>query len=45
VASDAVDLQSPDDIALADKMNNGRQQILTELRKIIIGQEDVINRC
>jgi len=44
VASDAVDLQSPDDIALADKMNNGRQQILTELRKIIIGQEDVINQ-
>jgi MoxR-like ATPase len=44
VASDAVDLQSPDDIALADKMNNGRQQILTELRKIIIGQEEVINQ-
>jgi MoxR-like ATPase len=44
VASDAVDLQSPDDIALADKMNNGRQQILTELRKVIIGQEDVINQ-
>ena len=44
VDSDAVDLQSPDDIALADKMNNGRQQILTELRKIIIGQEEVINQ-
>ena len=42
--SEAVDLQSPDDIALADKMNAGRQQILTELRKIIIGQEDVINQ-
>ena len=37
-------LESPDDIALADKMNAGRQQILTELRKIIIGQEDVINQ-
>src|SRR6187399_744135 len=44
VVSDAVDLQSPDDIALADKMNNGRQQILTELRKVIIGQEEVINQ-
>jgi MoxR-like ATPase len=44
MASEAVDLQSPDDIALADKMNAGRQQILTELRKVIIGQEDVINQ-
>src|SRR6187399_3231680 len=44
MVSDAVDLQSPDDIALADKMNNGRQQILTELRKVIIGQEEVINQ-
>jgi MoxR-like ATPase len=43
-ASEAVDLQSPDDIALADKMNAGRQQILTELRKVIIGQEDVISQ-
>jgi len=42
--SEAVDLQSPDDIALADKMNAGRLQILTELRKIIIGQEEVINQ-
>jgi MoxR-like ATPase len=42
--SEAVDLQAPDDIALADKMNAGRQQILTELRKVIIGQEDVINQ-
>ena len=42
--SEAVDLQAPDDIALADKMNAGRQQILSELRKVIIGQEDVINQ-
>ena len=41
--SEAVDLP-PDDIALADKMNAGRQQILTELRKIIIGQEEVIDQ-
>jgi MoxR-like ATPase len=42
--SEAVDLQAPDDIALADKMNAGRAQILTELRKVIIGQEEVINQ-
>lgn len=35
-------LDSPDDVALADKMKNGREQILSELRKLIIGQGDVI---
>ena len=44
VVSDVVDLDSPDDIALADRMNAGRGQILTELRKIIIGQEEVIEQ-
>jgi MoxR-like ATPase len=44
LVSDVVDLDSPDDIALADRMNTGRQQILTELRKIIIGQEEVIEQ-
>jgi MoxR-like ATPase len=43
-ASDVVDLQSPDDIKLADKMKSGRELILRELRKVIIGQEDVINQ-
>ena len=38
----AVDLNSTDDIALADKMNRGRQQIIDELKKRIIGQADVI---
>ena len=42
--SDVVDLESPDDIALADRMNAGRQQILNELRKIIVGQEEVIEQ-
>jgi MoxR-like ATPase len=37
-----VDLENPDDIALADKMKNGRQQILAELHKRIIGQHDII---
>src|SRR5215212_239031 len=40
--SQPVDLQSPDDIALADRMNAGRQQIVSELKKLIIGQDDVI---
>jgi MoxR-like ATPase len=35
-------LDSPDDIALADKMNNGRKAILAELHKRIIGQHDVM---
>jgi len=42
--SQPVDLQSPDDIALADRMNAGRQQIVTELKKLIVGQDDVINQ-
>jgi MoxR-like ATPase len=42
VAANTVDLQSPDDIALADRMNNGRKEILTELHKRIIGQHDVM---
>jgi MoxR-like ATPase len=42
--SDVVDLQSPDDIALADRMNAGRQAIVTELKKVIVGQDDVISQ-
>ena len=42
--TDVVDLESPDDIKLADKMRTGREQILRELRKVIIGQEEVINQ-
>jgi MoxR-like ATPase len=37
-----VDLDSPDDIALADKMNAGRKAIIAELGKRIIGQADII---
>src|SRR5438128_2514704 len=39
---DTVDFESADDIALADKMNRGRQQIIDELKKRIIGQSEVI---
>ena len=37
----AVELES-DDIALADRMNEGRKRIVTELKKIIVGQDDVV---
>jgi MoxR-like ATPase len=39
-----VDLASPDDIALADRMNAGRKSIITELKKIIVGQDEVISQ-
>jgi MoxR-like ATPase len=42
--TDVVDIQSPDDVALADRMKLGREQILKELRKTIVGQEDTINQ-
>src|SRR5437588_4035665 len=37
------DLQQ-DDVALADRMNAGRQQIVTELKKLIIGQDEVVGQ-
>ena len=42
MAVDTVDFESADDLALADKMKVGRQQIINELGKRIIGQSDVI---
>ena len=42
MALDTVDFESADDIALADKMKVGRQQIIEELGKRIIGQSEVI---
>jgi MoxR-like ATPase len=38
-----IELDSADDIALADKMKHGRAQIIAELRKKIVGQEDVLD--
>ena len=44
VAGDPATLEAPDDIDLADRLKVGREQILTELRKLIIGQEEVIEQ-
>ncbi len=43
MAAETVQFDSADDIALADKMNAGRQQIVRELRKLIVGQDEVID--
>ncbi len=43
LAPDTIALESPDDVALADRMKAGRDQIIAELRKAIVGQEDVVS--
>ncbi|MEJ7811885.1 MAG: MoxR family ATPase [Gemmatimonadaceae bacterium] len=39
-----VALESADDIAMADRLKQGRDGIISELRKLIVGQEDVIEQ-
>jgi MoxR-like ATPase len=34
----------PDDLALAEQMKTGRDRILSELRKLIVGQDDVVEQ-
>ena len=41
--NEAMDLEAPDDVVLADRMNAGREQIVSELRKVIIGQQAIID--
>jgi MoxR-like ATPase len=40
----AVQLDDANDVALADKLTNGREQMISELRKLIVGQEEVIEQ-
>jgi len=44
-APEGVALDAPDDLALADRMRAGQGQILSELRKLIIGQELVVEQA
>jgi MoxR-like ATPase len=44
VGTDVVALESPADLALAEKMRMGREQIVSELRKVIVGQDEVIQQ-
>jgi MoxR-like ATPase len=39
-----VDLTAPDDIALADRMNQGQTRIRQELKKLIVGQDEVLTQ-
>jgi MoxR-like ATPase len=38
------ELNTPDDVALADRMKHGQTQIVSELKKLIIGQDDVVHQ-
>ena len=41
--TERVQLESADDIALAEKLKAGRDTVITEIRKLIVGQDDVID--
>jgi MoxR-like ATPase len=40
----STELQAHDDIALAERLKAGRDRILAELRRIIVGQDDVVDQ-
>ena len=44
LVTNTIDLDSPDDVALADRMKSGRDRIVSELRKAIVGQDDVVSQ-
>jgi MoxR-like ATPase len=44
VTTKTIDLDSPDDVALADRMKSGRDRIVAELKKAIVGQDDVVGQ-
>ncbi len=44
ISTDVEQLESRDDIAVAERMKRGRDQIIAELQKLIVGQDDVIEQ-
>jgi MoxR-like ATPase len=44
MTTQAVALEAADDIQLADRLKAGRERVLAELHKLIVGQEDVIEQ-
>ena len=44
IATNTVDLEGPDDVALADRMHAGKGEIVAELRKLIVGQEQTVDQ-
>jgi MoxR-like ATPase len=44
MATEPAALDAPDDVALAARLKQGRDQIVAELRKLIVGQEDVLDQ-
>jgi MoxR-like ATPase len=44
MATQPVMLDEADDVALADRLKEGRERIVAELRKVIVGQEGVIDQ-
>jgi len=38
------DLNTPDDVALAERMRTGRDRVIGELKKLIIGQDEVVDQ-
>jgi MoxR-like ATPase len=43
VTNNSIDLDSPDDVALADRMKSGRDKIVSQLQKAIVGQDAVVS--
>ena len=39
----ALEIDNQDDIALVKRMQDGRDQIVAEIKKVIVGQDDIID--
>ncbi len=44
MSTQPTELDAADDIELADRLRSGKDRILSELRKLIVGQDDVIDQ-